>query len=264
LSGAFGLAYNSDKIQRGITVKKMEGDSIDRLVWRALRGREGIVASLATIQQAKDKGTPVVEAPRLSIQDAINKLFDERRQHALSIASHLPPCPIADTPVLYLYDQIRLCMLFNLNGAAITFCGVLVEYMLKYATYIRENPGATFDTSAWEEFESFALGGAIDRAKKAGLLDAPFEKALRSFKDDLRNKYSHFNIQKITKDVAFGRTREINVATGEEKLVELSANTPTLQIIAKDRLDEDRVLQVFKCADQIVIRLYQSILGQTS
>ena len=236
----------------------MAGDSIDLLVWRALRGHEVAVASLATIQQAKEKGVPVSEAPRLSIEDAINKLLEERRQHALSIASNLPPCPIPDTPVLYLYDQIRLCMLFNLNGAAITFCGILVEYALKHATYIKENPGATsFDTSAWEQFEKITLGPAITRAKNAGLIDDRLEKALCSFKDDLRNKYSHFNIQKITKDVVFGRTTEKNLATEEEKLVDLTPNTPTLQIIAKDWLDEKKVMQVFKFADGVVRHLYR-------
>lgn len=99
--------------------------------------------------------------PPLWIDAAINKLFDRRREHALSLASTLLPCPISDgdyplsdTPVLYLYDQIRLCILFRLNGTAITFCGILVEYALKYATYARENPGSTtFDSAAWMAFE---------------------------------------------------------------------------------------------------------------
>jgi hypothetical protein len=240
-----------------------EGDSIDRLVWRALRGPEGFVASAATVQQAKEKGLPVSEAQRLSTEDAINKLFEERKQHALSIASRLMPCPIADTPILYLYDQIRLCILFSLDGAAVTFCGILVEYALKYAIYIKENPGTTsFDTTAWERFETLTLAPVIDRAKKAGLIDDSAEKALRSFKDDLRNKYSHFNIQKITKDVVFPQTRKMNVTTEEEELVDLPANTPTLQIIAKEKLDEDNVMKVFEFADKLVIRLYQKILDQ--
>jgi hypothetical protein len=38
-------------------------------------------------------------------------------------------------------------MLFNLNGAAITFCGILVEYALKYVTYAKEDSGAiSFDS----------------------------------------------------------------------------------------------------------------------
>ncbi len=114
------------------------------------------------------------------------------------------------------------------------------------------------------EFEKLTLDPAIDRAKKAGLIDERIEEALRSFKDELRNKYSHFNIQKITKDLVFDRSIEKNLATGEEKIVALTPNTPTLQIIAKDRLDEEQVLKVFKFADKLVIHLYQSILGQTS
>src|SRR5260221_10277719 len=170
----------------------MEEDSIDRLVGRALRGPQAIVASPATIQQAIEKGLPVTEAPRLSVEDAINQLFDQRRQHALALTSTLLPCPVEHTPVLYLYDQIRLCLLFNLNGAAITFCGILVEYALKYATYVKESPGATsFDTSAWAQFEELTLGPAIARAKKAGLIDETLAQPLRSFKDDLRNRYSH-------------------------------------------------------------------------
>jgi hypothetical protein len=118
-------------------------------------GHEAIVASPATLQKAKEKGLLITEPPRLSDEDAISKLFDERKQYALSVASTLRLCPVPDTSVLYLYDQIRLCLLFNLNGAAITFAGILVEYALKYATYVRENPDATsFDTSAWRSLKS--------------------------------------------------------------------------------------------------------------
>jgi hypothetical protein len=126
------------------------------------------------------------------------ELFEQWRERALALASKLLPCPISDTPILYLYDQIRLCMLFNLNGAAITFCGILVEYALKYTTYAKENPGVpNFDSSAWGAFEEITLVPAIVRARKAGLIDEKHEKSLRSFAKDLRNKYSHFNIQKM-------------------------------------------------------------------
>src|SRR5258708_13570049 len=148
----------------------MEEDSIDRLVWRALRGPQAIVASPATIQQAIEKGLPVTEAPRLSVEDAINQLFDQRRQHALALTSTLLPCPVEHTPVLYLYDQIRLCLLFNLNGAAITFCGILVEYALKYTTYAKKNPAVpNFDSSAWAPFEEITLVPAIVRPNKSRL-----------------------------------------------------------------------------------------------
>ena len=204
----------------------MPQDSIDLMVRRALKGDEVVVASPSTIQAGIEKGEPISEPPRLSTEQAITKLFDERRQHALSLTSSFLPCPVSDTAILYLYDQIRLCILFNLDGVAITFCGILVEYALKYATCRKENPGATsFDSSAWDEFENLTLGPAITRARKAGLIDEERAKVLRSFKEDLCNRYSHFNIQKITKDVSFSAT-EKNVETGEEKIVELTASTP--------------------------------------
>jgi hypothetical protein len=169
-----------------------------------------------------------------------------------TVGTSFLPCPVSDTAILYLYDQIRLCILFNLDRVAITFCGVLVEYALKYATYRKENPGAdSFDSSAWNQFENLTLGPAITRARKAGLIDETREKVLHSFREDLRNKYSHFNIQKITKGFSFSAT-EKNVETGEEKIVELTASAPTLQILVKHRLDEENVMKVFKLADGVV------------
>jgi len=216
------------------------------------------VASPATIQKAIEKGEPISEEPPLSVEAAINKLFDQRRQHALSLASKLLPCLISDTPILYLYDQIRLCMLFNLNGAAITFCGILIEYALKYATYRKENPGiATFDSSAWGAFEEITLVPAIGRARKAGLIDEQNESDLRDFAKELRNRYSHFNIQKITQGAVFEKVREKNFETGEEKIIELPASqNPTLQIIAKDRMDELSVMKVFEFSDRVVQHLF--------
>ena len=198
----------------------------------------------------------------LSDEAAINKLFEQCRERALGLASKLLPCPISDTPILYLYDQIRLCMLFNLNGAAITFCGILVEYALKYTTYAKENPGVpNFDSSSWEAFEEITLVPAIVRAKKAGLIDEKHEKSLRSFAKDLRNKYSHFNIQKITEDAVFEQVKQRDIETGEEKIVSLPASTsPAFQIIAKDILDERKVMKVFEYADGLVRHLFAMFL----
>src|SRR5262252_7465258 len=99
----------------------MEQDPVHQLVLRALRGSEVVVANPATIPKAIEKGVPITVTLPLSDEAAINKLFEQCRERALVVASKLLPCPISDTPILYLYDQIRLCMLFNLNGAAITF-----------------------------------------------------------------------------------------------------------------------------------------------
>ena len=242
----------------------MEQDPVHQLVLRALRGSEVVVANPATIPKAVEKGEPISVTLPLSDEAAINKLFEQCRERALALTSKLLPCPVSDTPILYLYDQIRLCMLFNLNGAAITFCGILVEYALKYTAYAKENPGVpNFDSSAWGAFEEITLVPAIARARKARLIDEKHEKSLRSFAKDLRNKYSHFNIQKITKDAVFDQVKQRDIETGEEKLVSLPASTsPTFQIIAKDILDERKVMKVFEYADDVVRYLF-TILART-
>ena len=237
------------------------GDSIDRLVYRALRGNELVVASSSTIHKAIESGEPFEEQPRLSPEDAITKLFDERKQHALKVASIILPCPIPETPILYLYDQIRLCVLFNTNGAAITFCGILLEYTLKYTTYRQENHGnLNFDSEAWQKFEGLTLSPAIVRARKAALIDGEIEKRLRAFAKELRNRYSHFNIQKITENAVFGNVKQRNCETGEEQIVELRASSsPTLQIIAKEKMDELTVLNVFQFVDSVVHHLFAKL-----
>ncbi len=239
-------------------------DVINGLVFRALRGTEMIVASPETIKDAIEKGLPIREQQRLSVEEAINKLFDYRKQHALQFASNILPCPIPETPILYLYDQISQCILFDMNGAAITFCGSLVEYTLKYATYMKENPGAAdFDSVAWNEFEEITLVPAIVRAKKAGLIDDEIEKRLRSFAKDLRNRYSHFNIQKITAGAVFGKVKAKNIETGAESEIELPASkSPTLLIIAKEKMDELNVLKVFEFADRVVQHLFVTLTSK--
>jgi hypothetical protein len=239
----------------------MEQDPVHQLVLRALRGSEVVVANPATIPKAIEKGEPISVTLPLSDEAAINKLFEQCRERALALASKLLPCPISDTPILYLYDQIRLCMLFNLNGAAITFCGILIEYALKYTTYAKENPGVpSFDSSAWETLEEITLVPAIVRARKAGLIDEKHEKSLRFFAKDLRNKYSHFNIQKITKDAVFEQVKQRDIETGEEKIVSLPASTsPALQIIAKEILDEGNVMKVVEYTNGVVRSLFAKL-----
>ena len=239
----------------------MEQDPVHQVVLRALRGSEVVVANPTTIPKAIEKGEPITVTLPLSDEAAINKLFEQCWEGALMLSSELLPCPISDTPILYLYDQIRLCILFNLNGAAITFCGILVEYGLKYTTYAKENPGVpNFESSAWEAFEEITLVPAIVRARKAGLIDEVHVKSLRSFAKDLRNKYSHFNIQKITKNAVFEQVKQKDIETGEEKIVSLPASTsPAFQIIAKEILDERKVMKVFEYADRVVQNLFAKL-----
>jgi len=182
------------------------------------------------------------------------------------IVSKLLPCPIPETPILYLYDQIRLCILFNMNGVAITFCGILLEYALKYTTYCQENhSNPNFDSEAWQKFEEITLTPAIGRARKTGLIDDNIEKDLRAFAKKMRNLYSHFNIQKITENAVFSNVKDRNCITGEERIVEVRASaSPTFQIIAKEKMDERAVLGVFQFVDSVVQHLFTKLRENTT
>lgn len=115
----------------------------------------------------------------------------------------------------------------------------------------------TFDSSAWDSFEEITLVPAIARARKAGLIDEQNQNSLRAFAKELRNRYSHFNIQKITQGAVFEQVRERNIETGQENIIQLFASqTPTLQIIAKNKIDELSVIEVFEFSDRVVQHLF--------
>jgi len=240
-----------------------EGDSIAAMVNRALRGPKVMVANPETIEKAMMKGESVGVVPELPSEQAIDKLFEHRRSKAQLAAPDLPGCPVPDAPILHLYDQIRQCILFDLTGPAITMCGMLVEYALKYAMFAAETRGAsTFDADKWRPFERLTLTPAINQAAKVRLIAKEDAKRLRKFADLLRNPYSHFNLQKLTEAVVFGNVEETDFETGETKIIELPPSTPTLQVLAKEALDEKFVLPVFLFCDDVVRKLFTQLEAQ--
>jgi hypothetical protein len=242
------------------------GDSIGLLVHRLLRGPKLAVASPETIEKASSLGHPIQQIPEMSLEESIDKLFDNRKQLALQIAGRLPSCPIWDVPILYLYDEIRQCMMFGMNGTAITFCGIMVEFILKYAIFSKcQKDNVNFDSEAWKEFEEkMTLRPAIEAAKREGLLTDEMAELLHSFATDIRNTYSHFNIQTITKDAYFEDVSVLNVATGQKEVRDISASfTPGFQILAKSKLDEQMVWKVFEFSDRVVRHLLSQLKEAT-
>ncbi len=240
------------------------GDSIGLLVHRLLRGPKLAVASQETIEKASSLGHSIVQTPEMSLEESIDKLFDNRKQLALQIAEKLPSCPTEDVPILYLYDEIRQCMMFGMNGTAITLCGILVEFILKYAIFSkRQEDNVNFDSEAWKEFEGkMTLRPAIGVAKKEGLLTDEIAGLLHSFATDVRNTYSHFNIQAITKDAYFEDVTELNVVTGQKVVRNISASlTPGFQILAKSEIDEQMVWKVCDFSDRVVCHLLSQLKG---
>ena len=160
--------------------------------------------------------------------------------------------------LIYFYDQIRACILFKLHSVAITLCGTMVEYSLKYCSYLVEAQNATvFDAELWATFEKDDFGKSIQRASANRLLDEKTKVPYLEFKNSFRNPYSHFNIQKLTKGIVFEKVEVQDTSTGETTTEEISATTgPVFQMLALEALDSRRVLDVFEFADGLVQNVF--------
>jgi hypothetical protein len=238
------------------------GDNIRLLLFRLLRGPKLAAGSLETIEDTDSKGHPITQVPKFSLEEAIDKLFDNRKKVALQIARRLPSCPTWDVQILYLYDEIRQCMIFGINGTAIILCAILVEFILKYAIFSkRQKDNVDFNSEAWKEFRGkMTLRTTIEAAKKRRLITEEMAGSLHSFANDIRDTYSHFNIQAITKGYYFEGVSVLNAETGQNEVRDIPADfNPGFQILAKSTLDEQTVWKVFEFSDTVVRHLLSQI-----
>jgi len=215
------------------------------------KGADTIIANPDDIEKLKDQGLPIRVVPSKTIPE----LFQERLNSAVDIAKYLPTLPDRLPPAIKsLYQEIRECIFFGLNGAAITVSGNLIEFTLKHATYVKEVGGyQKYDSTKWDEFETIEFGSAINRAKIADLLPSKMAKQLQSFREDIRNPYSHYNIKKITQDVIAGKVKRINLSSGEIEEVDIPAkDSPMIQAQVKPWVDQQRVLDVFHFTDMVI------------
>jgi hypothetical protein len=221
-----------------------------------------MVANPADLERLLQAGVQLQVVPRLSIEESVPRLFSERQTGAVERAKALPVAPtLAPPAVASLYDEIAECIVFGMHGAAITLSGVLVEFVLKYATYIREAGGfANYDPVRWDEFERITFDPAITRAKAAGLLTDQWTDDLQRFKRLVRNPYSHYNIRKITSCVVWRNVKVVNVSTAslEEKTIP-AKDDPVLQAQAKPIVDSAQVYTVFAFADAVTKHLLTGI-----
>ena len=138
---------------------------------------------------------------------------------------------------------------------------ILIEFVLKHTVFIKEAGGyQKANTEDWDQFENMELGPAINRAKKAGILDTKIAKRLHSFRKTIRNPYSHYNIKKITYGVVAEKVKQVDTNTGAVTEVDMAAKDyPMIQTLVKPWVDEKNVLAVFKFADEVVKYLVSQI-----
>jgi hypothetical protein len=220
-----------------------------------------IISSPATRERLEREGIiQFQEPPKRTIKEALDLLFDKRKQAALDVVKQLPEPPVGISAAIgSLYNEIRECMIFGLNGAAITLSGILVEFVLKYAAFKCEMGGfANYDAKKWDEFEKLDFSKSIGRASKVGLLSKENKKQLNNFKDRCRNPYNHYNIKKITDSVVAERVRIVNLKTNEVEERDIAAkDDPVIQAQAKPFVDARSVLDVFQFADSAVKALLE-------
>ncbi len=212
-----------------------------------------IIAAPDTIEKWREQGLPFEEVPA----QTIDELFEDRKKAASEVVHNLPQLPdqkILSPAIKSLYQEIRECIFFGLNGAAITLAGNLIEFVLKHATFVKESGGYPhYDPNKWDEFENINFYEAIERAKREGLISQKIVEHLHLFRDDIRNPYSHYNIRKITRDVVAGKVKILDLETGNHEERDIPADEdPKIQAVAKPLIDKRNVLHVFHFADEVV------------
>lgn len=232
--------------------------NIDDFLASISEGATHIISSPKTISDLQKKGVKFETPPPKTTDQIIEDLFQDRKANALTKIAKLPSTPNIAIPTIgFLYDEIRECILFGLNGAAIFLSAVLVEFTLKHAI-VRKRHGNAYDKSEWDRIENKELGPTINESYELKLINDETKKALISFKNTIRNPYLHYNIKRITKDVVARKVKKVDVTSQRAEEVDISAeDNPIVWGFAKKFADRERVLEVFIFADRIVKYLFE-------
>jgi hypothetical protein len=233
-------------------------EDIEKIMSELAGNSDTIIINPQTLEELRRSGVPlgIVPAP------TVDQLFDQRKKNAFMKIGQLPSLPQGLPPAVQaLYQEIRECIFFGLNGAAITMSAILIEFVLKHTVFIKEAGGyQKANTQDWDQFENMELGPAINRAKRAGVLDTKMATRLNSFRKTVRNPYSHYNIKKITYGVVAEKVKQVDTKTGVVTKVDMAAKDhPMIQAQVKPWVDENNVLAVFTFADEVVKYLLSQI-----
>lgn len=239
-------------------------NDINKFLTNLVKGSTHIIASPKTIKDLMAQGAKFDVPVNKTTEELINDLFEARKKQILDLKIYekFPEVPNIPVPtILSLYNEIKECIVFGLNGAAISLSAVLVEFALKSAI-VRYHYGHTYSKEEWDRIENMEMDEAIIEAKSLGILNPIWLKVLGDFRDDVRNPYLHYNIKKITKKVVAGKTKRTDLKTGqttEENI--LAEDNPIVWTLAKKFVDKEYVLQAFCFADALVKYLYMKSMS---
>lgn len=136
---------------------------------------------------------------------------------------------------------------------------ILIEYVLKYCSFKIELEGAKYSEAKWMEFDDMTFSKAINRTAQNQLLDKDVKKELERFRVTIRNPYNHYNLHKITGDLAVPVTI-VDSKTGNEQSKKIRAGEQiAIQAQIKPAFDASRVIEVFRFADDITRYLLKQL-----
>ncbi len=234
---------------------------INELLAKHFEGATQFISTPETLKQMVRAGLKFDKQKPITDEEYVDQLFAGRQAKAKEFIKQLPTPPdIALPPLTSLYDEIRECILFGLNGGAITLSAILVEFAIKHAIVDRTKGVEVYDKDEWDRIEARELGKVIDEAAKLKLFDDDEIKLLKTFKDKVRNPYLHYNIKKITTGAVMPEVSGYNIKTKKiEKQYNLKAeDNPFLWQLAKRHIDEASVLNYFQFADSVVKKLFSN------
>jgi len=225
-----------------------------------VKGSTEIISNPKTIEEMQKKGVKFDSPTVKTINQIIDELFDQRKNNALDKIKKFPEAPqIAIPTINFLYNEIRECILFGLNGAAISLSAVLIEFALKHAI-IKKLCGKTYSKQEWDRLEKIELGPTINEASQLKLVDNKTKKALIRFKNKIRNPYLHYNIKRITEYVVAKRVKKIEINTKTVQELDIRAkDNPIIWNVAKRFVDRRRIIEVFLFADKIIKYLFEKV-----
>jgi hypothetical protein len=242
-------------------------EDINELLAPYVEGATQFIARSSMLDTMIKKGLKVDKSAPESNEEYITRIFAERKKVAGAVIDKLPTKPnIPLPPILSLYDEISECVLFGLNGAAISLSAVLIEFAIKHAIVDRNSGVEIYDKAEWNRVEKKELGAVIAEAEKLKLFNEAGIKQLIQFKNNIRNPYLHYNIKEITKDVIMTEAYAYNAESNKvEKMYNLKAeDNPFLWELGKRKVDEETVLVAFTFADSVVRALFPKPSAQTT
>src|SRR5207249_2741849 len=132
----------------------MADEAVKKQIEDAIADGMSVHGNRRAFQKIRDWGVEVSDGSRIvPWEEVVEKFFsDDQKSKALERARKIPEPPDIPLPsVVGIYREIIKEIILGTNGAAITQSSILVEYILKFATYKIEMGGfQKHDMSKWD------------------------------------------------------------------------------------------------------------------